>query len=672
MAVEMFGRSIDKIGVIGSGQIGPDIALFFASNLSAKSIPVVVVDVVQEALDQGRKRIEGKVGKLAEKGKLKPEAARAITDGITWTMDYDALKGAGLVVEAATENVDIKHKIFGALEKICGPDTILASNSSHMEPEVIFAKMENRARTAVNHYFFPAERNIIVEVVPGRDTDPAVTDFLMKLYEALGKVPVKVGSRYGYAVDPVFEGLFQAAALCVEAGMGSVKEVDTAAQKALGLGVGPFTAMNLTGGNPITAKGLDDYTDKIHAWFKTPRLLKDALAAGRPWETAGRGEKVEMPPEKEQAIARDMIGAYLGLVTEILSSGISNVSDLELAVSTALVVRPPFAFMNKLGVAGALEHVEAYAKKHPGFPVPEALRRQAATGRAWKIPVVLREDMGGVAVVKIRRPAVLNALNRQVMEELREIFSAVKADASVKAAVLTGFGTRAFVSGADIKELAAMKDPDEGAAFSWKGQEVLLLIENLGKPVVAAMNGLAFGGGCEISMACTARVAVRTKVLVGQPEPKLGIIPGYGGTQRFPRWVGVGNSWKILRDGNPISSAEARKIGLISDEVESDIVGAAAALARDIAGGKAKVPAIPRDPIPVPDKLPDVDIGHLSRKIDEIMQRSILEGARMTLEDGLRHEARMFGECIRTEDMKIGMENFLKNGPKVNAEFKHR
>jgi enoyl-CoA hydratase/carnithine racemase len=165
---------------------------------------------------------------------------------------------------------------------------------------------------------------------------------------------------------------------------------------------------------------------------------------------------------------------------------------------------------------------------------------------------------------------------------------------------------------------------------------------------------------------------VDTPMLVGQPEPKLGIIPGYGGTQRFPRWVGVGNSWKILRDGNPISSAEARKIGLISDEVESDIVGAAAALARDIAGGKAKVPAIPRDPIPVPDKLPDVDIGHLSRKIDEIMQRSILEGARMTLEDGLRHEARIFGECIRTEDMKIGMENFLKNGPKVNAEFKHR
>ena len=672
MPVEMFGRKIEKIGVVGSGQIGPDIALFFSNTLSAAGVPVVVVDVVEQALAQGRKRIEGKVKKLVEKGVLKPQAGEAVTGNLSWTLDNKALAGATLVVEAATENLEIKHKIFATLEGICGKDTILVSNSSHMEPEVIFAKAAGRGRTAVNHYFFPAERNIIVEVVPGMETDPAVTDFLMRLYEALGKCPVRVGSRYGYAVDPVFEGLFQAAAMCVEAGMGSVKEVDEAARKALGLGVGPFTAMNLTGGNPITAKGLDDYTKKIHEGFGTPKLLKDALASGKPWETAGRGEAVTMPPEKEKAIGDEMTGAYFCLATEILDKGLSNVSDLELAVSAALVVRPPFAFMNAVGVGRALELVESFAKKHPGFPVPEVLRKQAVGGKPWAIPVVLREDRDGVAVVKIRRPAVLNALNRQVMDELREVFTAIRDDRSVKAAVLTGFGTRAFVSGADINELAAMKDPESGAAFSWKGQEVLLLIENLGKPVVAALNGLAFGGGCEISMACTARIAVKAKVLVGQPEPRLGIIPGYGGTQRMPRWVGIEACWKLLRDGNPISSAEARRIGLIVEEVEGDVAGAAARLAADIAAGKAKVPAIPKDPIPVPAKLPEVEIGHLSRRIDEIMRRAILEGAAMKLEDGLRHEGKMFGECLTTEDTKIGMDNFLKNGPKVNAQFVHR
>jgi enoyl-CoA hydratase/3-hydroxyacyl-CoA dehydrogenase len=672
MTMEMFGRKIEKIGVIGSGQIGPDIALFFSSSLSPLAVPVVVVDVVQEALDKGRKRIEDKVKKLVEKGRVKPPAGEAVTGNITWTREYEKLEGATLVVEAATENLEVKHKIFASAEKIVGDKTILASNSSHMEPEVIFQKAGGKGRTLVNHFFFPAERNIVVEVVPGRDTDAGVVDFLMKFYEAFGKLPIRVRSRYGYAVDPVFEGLFQAAALCVEAGMGSVKEVDVAAQKALGLGVGPFTAMNLTGGNPITAKGLDEYTEKIHRWFRTPKLLKDAMAGAKPWEVAGRGEKVEMPPEKEEAIDREMKGAYIGLVTEILGSGLAGVSDLELAVSTALVVAPPFDFMNRMGVKAALELVEAYARKHPGFPVPDVLRRQAESGRPWKIPVVLREDRDGIAVVKIRRPAVLNALNPQVMEELREHFTSIKGDASVKGAVLTGFGNRAFVSGADIKGLAAIKDPDQGAAFSWQGQEVLILIENLGKPVVAALNGLAFGGGCEISMACTARVAVKTKMLVGQPEPKLGIIPGYGGTQRFPRWVGLENCWKILRDGNPISSAEARRIGLIHEEVDGDVVGAATRLLRDILSGKAKVPSIRRDPLEDPGKLPDVDIGHLSRKIDEIMQRSILEGAKMKLEDGLRFEGRMFGECIKTEDMRIGMENFLKNGPKVNAEFKHR
>ncbi|MFH1435954.1 MAG: 3-hydroxyacyl-CoA dehydrogenase NAD-binding domain-containing protein [Pseudomonadota bacterium] len=671
MALEMFGKKIEKIGIVGSGNIGPDIALFFAQGLRA-GVPVVVVDVVQDALDQGKKRIEGKIKKGVDKGKIKPPVAESILGSITWTLDYGRLKDATLIVEAATENVEIKHRIFAQLEEVCGDDTIMASNSSHMEPEVIFEKMKNKGRTLVNHYFFPAERNIIVEVVPGKDTDGAATDFMMKFYEQTGKVPIKVGSRYGYAVDPVFEGLFQAAALCVEAGMGSVKEVDTAAAKALKMGVGPFTAMNLTGGNPITSHGLDQMNEKVNAGFKTPKLMHDAMESGKPWEVAGRGEKVELPPEKQEAIGNEMMGAYFGLVTEILGSGISNVSDLELAVTTALVVAPPFAFMNRIGVGNALELVEAYAKKHPDFPVPGALRKQAGSGSPWEIPVVLREDVDGVAVLKIRRPTVLNALNRGVMEELRAKFTAVRDDASIKAAVLTGFGTRAFVSGADIKELAAIDDPELGAAFSWKGQEVLLLIENLGKPVIAALGGLAFGGGCEISMACSARISVKTKMLVGQPEPKLGIIPGYGGTQRFPRWVGLANAWKILRDGNPISSAQAKEIGLIREEVDGDVVGAAVALARDAADGKAALPSIPRDPIEVPESLPGVDIGHLSKKIDEIMCKAILEGAKMNLEDGLRHEARMFGECIGTEDMKIGMENFLKNGPKVNAGFKHK
>jgi enoyl-CoA hydratase/carnithine racemase len=221
--------------------------------------------------------------------------------------------------------------------------------------------------------------------------------------------------------------------------------------------------------------------------------------------------------------------------------------------------------------------------------------------------------------------------------------------------------------------LASQKTAKEGEEGCLKNYSVLDLIENLGKPVVCAMNGLAFGGGNEIAMACAARIAKKgQKVLVGQPEPKLGFIPGAGGTQRLPRWVGVEKAWPILRSSNPISSAQAKEIGLIQEEVEGDIIEAGISWVKNILSGKVKVPSIPKGPIPVPSKLPEVDIGHLSRKIDSLLQKAILEGAKMTLADGLKLEAKTFGECFATEDRGIGIDNFMKHGAKVNANFVHK
>ena len=671
MAFEMFGRKITKVGIVGSGQIGPDIALHFRQVLLRYDVPVIVVDVAEKALEQGRKRCEKKIGKLADKGKMKPEKAEALLSGMTWTTDYAAIEGADLVVEAATEEPTIKHRIFKAIEEKASPTGLLLSNSSHMEPEAIYDEIADRSRCAVTHYFFPAERNPIVEVIPGADTSRETTDFLLRFYEAVGKIPIEVKSRYGYAIDPIFEGLFEAAALCVEEGLGTVKEVDFATQKGLKMGVGPFTAHNLTGGNPLTHHGLEHMNEKIGPWFKVPKLLQDAIDEGRSWGTAQRGEKVELDPAKQEAITNDMMGAYFGIVCEILESGISNVADMEMAVGMALAMMPPFTFMNRVGVPRALELVEAYARKHPDFVVPDVLKKQAASGEPWRIPLVIRRDEDDVAVVTIRRPAVLNALNDEVIRQVGEIFGELKTDDAIRGAVITGFGTRAFVAGADIKELAVLETEEQAYEKSLSGHGSALAIENLDKPVVAALNGLAFGGGNELAMACNARIAVDTKALVGQPEPKLGIIPGFGGTQRLPRWVGLANAWKILRDGEPISSARALEIGLVREIVEGDVRAAAIRLVRDMASGKVETPHIPAEPIEVPDELPDVDIGHLSTKIDEIMQEAIVEGARTTLDRALEIEARCFGKCLNTGDMRIGMQNFIENGPRVKAEFKN-
>jgi enoyl-CoA hydratase/carnithine racemase len=438
------------------------------------------------------------------------------------------------------------------------------------------------------------------------------------------------------------------------------------------MGVGPFTAHNLAGGNPITQHGLNEMNTKIMPWYRSPKILDEQVKSGKPWETAARGEVVEYSPETYEAVSSRVLGAYFGMICEIVDSGISNIGDMELAMDVGLVLSPPFSTMNKIGLKKAHELVEAYAKENPGFKVAEILKKQAASGKPWKIPVVFREHKGDVAIVKIRRPKVLNALNEDVFEQLRETFLGIQKDPKIKGAVLTGFGTRAFVSGADIGMLAAQKSAKEGEEACLKNYSVLSLMENLGKPVVCAMNGLAFGGGNEIAMSCTARIAKKgQKVLVGQPEPKLGFIPGAGGTQRLPRLIGIEKAWPILRNSNPISSAEAKEIGLIQEEVEGDLIEAGVNWVKNILSGKVKVPSIPKGPIPIPSKLPEVDIGHLSRKIDSLLQKAILEGAKMTLEDGLKLEAKIFGECFSIQDRKIGIDNFMKNGPKVNANFVH-
>jgi len=672
MAFTMFGRTIRKIGVIGSGNIGPDIALHFSQNLYSYGVPVVVVDILQAALDSGSKKAGSKMAKAAEKKIYRKEEADAIFQNIIFTTDYGKLSDADLVIEAAFERTDVKMKIFAQLEEACPKTTILASNSSHMPPEEIFPNMKDKRRCLVLHYFFPAERNILLEIVPMKETDPALIEYSMKLYEFIGKAPIRVKSRFGFAVNPFFEGIFLAGALAVEKGLATVKQTDAIIQKTLGMGVGPFTGHNLTGGNPLTQHGLSVYTSLIMPWFRSPKSLDDHVKSGDPWEAAGKGETVEYSDEVYKAVSNRVMGAYFGIACEIVESGISNIGDVDLGIENGLVMNPPFQMMNKVGIKKSLELVEAYAKENPGFKVAEILKKQAASGKPWKIPVVFREDKGDIAVVKIRRPKVLNALNEDVFEQLGEHFLAIQKDPKIKGAILTGFGTRAFVSGADIGMLAAQKTGKEGEEGCLKNYSILNLIENLGKPVVCAMNGLAFGGGNEIAMACTARIAKKgQKVFVGQPEPKLGFIPGAGGTQRFPRLVGVEKAWPILRNSNPISSAEAKGIGLIQEEVEGDLIEAGINWVNNILSGKVKVPSIPKGPIPIPSKLPEVDIGHLSRKIDSLLQKAILEGARMTLEDGLKLEAKIFGECFSTQDRNIGIDNFMKNGPKVNANFVH-
>ncbi len=673
MSYSQDGRNISKVAVIGSGQIGPDIALHFTKVLAPHGVHTVVVDVAPRALEAGQAKLEKKVTKGVQAGAFTAAQQAEMLAHVAFTSDYAAIQGADLVVEAATEDRELKGRIFAQVEQLAARGAILASNSSHLEPDAIFARAADKSRTAVIHYFFPAERNVVVEVVPGASTSPQVTDWLLAFYEAIGKVPVRVKARYGYAIDPIFEGLFQASALLVEAGVASSKQVDAAAAKALGLTVGSFTAMNLTGGNPITAVGLRHYHDAIHSWFRVPPILEEKVQSGAAWDVPARGETVEIPAELGQRITDELRGAYFGLACEVVDAGLITVADLDMALELALDIKPAFRFMNALGTAEALRLVRAYAQHHPGFPVPACLAEHGARNAPFDVRVIQRRDLEGVAVLTIRRPKVLNALDQRVFDELRRTAAELREDRSVQAVVLTGFGQKAFVSGADVNFLARIETAEQGEKTSADSQAAIQAIANLGKPVVCALNGLAFGGGNELALACTMRIAVKgLRVLAGQPEVHLGIIPGAGGTQRLPRIIGIAKAAELMRTGRPVGSAEAHAIGLISEEVEEGLLRRAVELARGLAGGRVRAPACPSGPMPeVPPALPALDIQHLSRKVDAILCRAILEGARLSLDRGLALEARCFGEVCATRDMRIGVENFLKNGPKAKAQFVH-
>jgi enoyl-CoA hydratase len=253
---------------------------------------------------------------------------------------------------------------------------------------------------------------------------------------------------------------------------------------------------------------------------------------------------------------------------------------------------------------------------------------------------ILYEVKDRLAFVTINRPSVLNALNDATVNELTDVFIKIKQDASVGAVILTGAGEKAFVAGADINELSR-RSVLTGKEFALRGQMCLNIMENLGKPVIAAINGFALGGGCEIAIACTMRVAAEN-AKIGAPEINLGLMPGFGGTQRLARLVGKGNAMELCLTGDMVPAQEALRIGLVNKVVpQGQALAEAEKLARKI---------LAKSPIAV-----------------GLILEAINRGVEIDLLEGLNLEANLFAIACSTEDMKEGTKAFLE---KRKAEFK--
>jgi enoyl-CoA hydratase/3-hydroxyacyl-CoA dehydrogenase len=652
-----------NVGVIGSGSIGPDLAYGFLSAIARSGGTVLLHDIRKEALDAGVARIGKYMEKAVARGKLSPKDAAAMRQRLVPTLELAQLGSCEYVLEAATEHLETKRAILKGLERVVSKDCLIGFATSGLPRARIVEGVTHPERCFVNHPFYPAWRALPVEVVLSGDA--TLGRRMVALLRTLGKVPIVTADVACFAADDIFVTYCAEAARMFVEGLATPAQIDQVVDAAVG-GGGPFLVMDLTRGNPLNVHCLELMRDAPTGspWFEPPPVFR--TQGVKPWHEPGSPTRAPCAPEVARQIRDRILAVLLARTYFVADRSICEPSDLDWLTRNALGFSAGLLDVaERLGADEVHRVCTAYAATHPGFEVPRSIREKRLV--RFRRNVLVERD-GDLAVVTIRRPEVRNALSALTLRELDEVIATLGAEGGVRGVVLTSFD--GAIAGADIGELAALPDPEACEAFSAAGQAVLDRISACPKPVVAALDGPALGGGAELAMACHARV-VGPQLVLGQPEVNLGIIPGYGGTQRLPRLVGVERAAELLRTARTLDAAEACACGWASGPPAGDPVAAAKELLRRHVEGSVKLLPVDPAPVKVPARLPPVDLGHRSLAVDEIVVAVMREGLALPLREGLAVEARGFGRCRATVDMDIGMKNFIQNGPRVPAAFLH-
>ncbi|MEW6742293.1 MAG: 3-hydroxyacyl-CoA dehydrogenase/enoyl-CoA hydratase family protein [Planctomycetota bacterium] len=653
-----------NVGVIGSGAIGPDLAYGFASALAnTKGSKVYLVDIRKEALDAGMERIKGYMEKGLQRGKLQPKVVETVQASLIPTMNLGDLASCEYVLEAATEHLPVKKSILASLEEVVSKDCLIGFATSGIPRAHIAAGAKHPERCFVNHPFFPAWRSPPMEIVLSGDATFGAR--MLQTMRTLGKVPIVTADVPCFAADDVFVNYCAEAARIYAEGKATPAQVDKIVNDAIG-GGGPFNVMDLTKGNLLNVHCMElmKAAPTGSDWFTSPPIFTQQ--GTKPWHDRKNPGDARHDAALAKEVLDRILAVLIGRTYFVIDNNVCSATDFNWLSRMALGFRT--GLLDLAQEYGA-DHIYAictkYAAKNPGFKVPRSIaeKRLASFYRNIKV-----ERDGDIAVLSIFRPEVKNALNDLTMDELKHAFTSLGADASIKGIVLTSFD--GSLAGADIMELAALKTPSEAIDKCRRGHAVMDMIAAFKKPVVAAVDGPVLGGGAELCMACHGRV-VGQYLMLGQPEVNLGIIPGYGGTQRLPRLIGLERGIELLRTGRPVGAKEACAWGWATGQPAADVVAAARDLLRQHMACKVRLAPVAPEPLPVPDTLGEVDIGHRSLAIDAILVQAIRDGLSRPLPEGLRVEAAAFGRCKQTADYDIGMKNFIQNGPRVPACFMH-
>jgi enoyl-CoA hydratase / 3-hydroxyacyl-CoA dehydrogenase len=654
-----------KAAVVGAGTMGGQIA----QTIAAAGIPVVLKDIddalVQAGLDEARNVTTGQVGKLVEKGRLTAEQGDAqiaeIVGRIEGTTSYAPFGDVDFVIEAVPERMEIKQAVFAELDASTPGHAVLASNTSSLSITEIGEATLRPDKVVGFHYFYPASIMPLIEIVEGEETAAETVAAAVTFAQSIRKQPITCAEVPGFVVNRILNSSSAEVWREQEEKGLSIKKIDEGLGAAGILPLGPYMLINLLGLDTVLHVAehlIESYGEER---FYVPKGMQKLVADGKLGaKTGGDGfydpqGNANLPGDADPDI--DELVELLSLKTFleaclVLEEGVASHRDIDFGMMAGAGLDPrrgllpPFMRADSEGLDTVLERMESAQERYgERFTPPTILRRLVAQGRlgqktgqgfyaypqpdaeqpAEVIKLETRED--GVAIAWLAN-GQMNSISPQVAGDLEKVWAKIK-DSDVHALVIASSNPFLFSAGADIKAFTTM----DAAAGEKLINETHALFKELGSgqvATIAAVNGLAFGGGCELAMACDVRIAAHS-ALFGQPEIKLGIIPGFGGTQRLPRLVGSNKALEMNLVGDPVLAEEAFEFGLVNRVVEDhELFDTALSWAR-----------------------------RLAQAAPLALEQIKTVSAAGDLDKGIEDEKRAFAEAFASEDAKEGIAAFL-------------
>jgi enoyl-CoA hydratase / 3-hydroxyacyl-CoA dehydrogenase len=585
-----------------------------AQVIAAAGVPVILKDIDQRFVDQGLARADqvtrGQVGRLRERGKLTAEEADAqvaeILGRISPALTYDGFGDVDFVIEAVPERLAVKQAVLAELDLVTPGQAILASNTSSLAITELAQATSRPDQVLGFHFFYPASMMRLIEVIPGEQTSPAAFQVAVNFAQTLRKVPIRAAETPGFVVNRVLNSAVSEIWRVQEDRGLSIAAIDQAVAASRVAPMGPFFLADLLGLDTVlhVATHLHaSYGDRFHVH----RGMAEMVAAGELGAKTGQGfyENGEARTTGSDDLdGLDLVGRFaLKALVEaclLLEEGAAGVRDIDLGMMTgAGLIPPPFARADQEGLDTVLAALErAVVDWGGGYAPPAILRRLVAQGRLgvktgqgfFPYPQVASDQDGPVkldlrgqtAILWLDRPPA-NSISPDTVGALRRAWDAVRDGGDVRAVIIASANSTLFCAGADIKSFTQI-DAAGGRRLVDEMHRLLRDWEQSSIVTIAAVNGPALGGGCELAMAADIRIAAESASFA-QPEINLGIIPGFGGTQRLPRLVGPSKALEMNLTGQAISADEAYDFGLVNRVVpDHELLDAALAWARMLSG----------------------------------------------------------------------------------------